>query len=196
MLAGFLFFFLLPSLEEMKHSSVQSGEQRFSLLSLFPPQLLYVTEGGREGGRSRASSHPAFEVWEVKITGTASRVSIAAFTSRARIKALAAEAPARLTAPLTFILATPSTSSAPLMPHSQPPFIFSSLFLSHEKEEEEKNNAANKCLKISGGVCSTLLTFLLRVRWGCWRQIMQKGRKSGKSNVSLKENINKLYKTE
>lgn len=50
--------------------------QRFSL-----PQFLslYRTEGGREDGRKKRKESgelsPSFEVWEVKITGTASRLN-------------------------------------------------------------------------------------------------------------------------
>lgn len=63
-------------LQEMKRSSVQKAREGFvsPFFFLSPPVPFPLREGGR-GGRSRTSSRRAFEVWEVKITGTASRLN-------------------------------------------------------------------------------------------------------------------------
>lgn len=66
--AGWTFFFL----QEMKRSSVQRAS--VPLAPSHRPLHSFPSTGGRRG-RSRTSSRLAFEVWEVKITGTASHLN-------------------------------------------------------------------------------------------------------------------------
>lgn len=89
-----LFFFPL-SLQEMKRSSVQRSSEGLVPHQPTPPTpptpLFPLRDGGERRGRSRTSSRPAFEVWEVKITGTALRLN-RRFHLPGQIKALAAGA--------------------------------------------------------------------------------------------------------
>lgn len=105
-------------LQEMKRSSVQRASEGLAPTTPTTPTPLQFlslcrTEGGG-GGRSRTSSRPAFEVWEVKITGTDSRLN-RRFHLPGQIKAAAAGA--RLPySPLTSKPTNPPTSSAPSFP--------------------------------------------------------------------------------
>lgn len=105
------FFFSLPlSLQEMKRSSVQRSSEGLVPHQPTPPTPL--RDGGERRGRSRTSSRPAFEVWEVKITGTALRLN-RRFHLPGQIKALAAGA--RLpSSPLTSKPADPPPPQLPL----------------------------------------------------------------------------------
>lgn len=67
--AGLFFFFFL---QEMKRSSVRRASE--ALAPSHRPLHSFPSTGGRRG-RSRTSSRLAFEVWEVKITGTASHLN-------------------------------------------------------------------------------------------------------------------------
>lgn len=100
-------------LQEMKRSSVQRAREGLVSLLRSPPIPFPLRDGGREGGRrgrSRTSSRPAFEVWEVKITGTASRLN-RRFHLPGQIKAPAAGAGVPRS-PLTSKPTDPPTSSA------------------------------------------------------------------------------------
>lgn len=90
----FLVFFSI-FLQEMKRSSVQRASEGFSLPS-FSLLRLDETEGRREEGVGRGLAQ-LFEVREVKITGTGSRLN-RRFHLPGQIKAPTAGAPARLVA--------------------------------------------------------------------------------------------------
>lgn len=105
--AGWTFFFL----QEMKRSSVQRSSE-----GLAPPLLPFpLRDGGERRGRSRTSSRPAFEVWEVKITGTALRLN-RRFHLPGQIKAPAAGA--RL--PYSPLTPKPTDPPPPQLPLSLP----------------------------------------------------------------------------
>lgn len=91
MLNFFLLFSLFFFPQEMKRSSVR----RVSEGLVSPPFLLLRLD--ETEGRSRPRPRPAFEVREVKITGTGSRLN-RRFHLPGQIKAPTAGAPARLVA--------------------------------------------------------------------------------------------------
>lgn len=121
-------------LQEMKRSSVQRASEGLVSPRLSPPIPFPLRDGGRRG-RSRTSSRPAFEVWEVKITGTASRLN-RRFHLPGQIKAPAAGA--RLPySPLTSKPTDPPTSSAPSLPTHSSGVSFGAI---------KKENTADKLL--------------------------------------------------